>query len=108
MSYYDPYELALETRDVSILEVGSSPVPKQVSPESCREGLREAGARRALARMLAAEAALDLADWVRAAHEQGLSVTEIARLGRLTRRSVYIMLEGASSGRGLEPPGTGL
>lgn len=88
----DAYDLALEMRDASIFATGTSPVAKRVNTESCRDGLREAGTRRALAGRLHADAMLDLADWVRASKEQGLSIVEIARLSGLSRPTVYELL----------------
>lgn len=88
----DSYALAVEARDVSIFDVGSSPVAKHVSPDSCRDGLREAGARRQLAERLRNDAMLDLADWITVARTHGLEVTEIARLAGVTRQTVYTII----------------
>lgn len=84
----DPYTLAVETRDTSIFAARRAPGGTHVSPESCRDGLREAGARRQLAEILRAEAMLDLTDWIAAAH-QHMSIVEIARLAGVSRVTVY-------------------
>lgn len=65
---------------------------KVASPDSCRKGLREASARRALADRLRDEAISDLADWSRASRKQGLTVTEIAEIIGVTRPTVYALL----------------
>jgi pyocin large subunit-like protein len=88
----DPYRRAVEERDLGIFEVGSSPTAKIVLPDSARQGIAEAGARRALAEHLRAEAMIDLADWVRAGREVGLTISEMARLAGVTRVTVYAML----------------
>ena len=88
----DPYRRAVEERDVGIFSVGSSPIAKTVLPDSARQGIAEAGARRALAERLRAEAMIDLADWVRAGRGVGLTISEMARLAGVTRVTVYAML----------------
>ncbi len=88
----DPYWRAVEERDRGIFEGGSSPTAKTVLPDSARQGIAEAGARRALAEQLRAEAMIDLADWCRAGRRAGLTISEMARLARVTRVTVYAML----------------
>jgi hypothetical protein len=88
----DPYALMLEARDVSLFETGTSPNGKIVSSDSCRDGLREASARRQLAQRLEADAMIDLADWIQAAHQQGISKAEIARVAMVSRTTVHQIL----------------
>jgi DNA-binding transcriptional ArsR family regulator len=91
-AWLEPYRRAVEERDLGIFEVGSSPVAKTVLPDSARQGIAEAAARRALADRLRAEAMLDLADWLRAGHDAGLTVAEMARIAGLSRPTVYALL----------------
>jgi len=88
----DPYWRAVEERDLGIFQVGSSPIAKVILPDSARQGIAEAGARRALAEHLRAEAMIDLTDWLRAGREVGLTISEMARLARVTSETVYAML----------------
>lgn len=60
--------------------------------EAHRAGLIAAGAKRAQAETLRAQAMAELAIWVRAGKEQGLPIAEIARLAGLTRQTVYTIL----------------
>jgi len=77
-------------RDTSAFETATSPRAKRgLTPDHCRAGLREAGLRRHIAERLRADAMIDLADWMRAAREAGLSVSEIAKMAGATRQTVY-------------------
>ena len=87
-------EAAVETRDTSIFEPGSSPEHKArpLHPDSIRAGLLEAGARRQLAQRLEADATVDLIAWVRAAHEAGWEIKRIAEHAGVTRATIYAWL----------------
>ncbi|MGH2761397.1 MAG: helix-turn-helix domain-containing protein [Thermoleophilaceae bacterium] len=56
---------------------------------ACRDGLRKAGAQRADAERRRAKTMADLADWTRAAAEQGISIVEIAKLSGVSRPTIY-------------------
>lgn len=89
-------EEVIAARDVDVFDTGTSPAGKKsLTPEHCRDGLAEAGTRRALAERLRAEAMLDLSDWIRAAVDAGLDKSEIARLAGVTRQTVYSTLGSA-------------
>lgn len=59
-----------------------------------RVRLAEAGARRADAETRREDAMRDLAALVREAHEDGLTVVEIADLAGVSRPTVYALLRG--------------
>lgn len=84
-------ERVLAARDVSVFGVGSSPegAPGPDHPESIETGLIEAGTRLALAGRLRADAMTDLAAWMRVARAEGMLITRIAKLGGVTRPTVY-------------------
>jgi predicted transcriptional regulator len=68
-------------------------------PDDVRQGLREARQRRSDAERARAEAMADTAAWLIAGDETQLSVSELARLSGLTRRTVYALLrEQAADG----------
>lgn len=81
---------AVEMMDESWLSQGSSPIGKDLGPvpemrrETITRGLIESGARRAIAERHRANAVLDLADWVRAARAEGMSLRHIARLAQVS------------------------
>ena len=87
-------EEAVATRDVDVFATGTSAVHKRaaLTPGHCREGLTEAGTRRALAERLRAEAMLDLSGWIKAAAGVGMDKSEVARLAGVTRQTVYSAL----------------
>lgn len=68
-------------------------------PEDVREGLTETKRRRAAAERDRAEAMADTREWLAAGHEAGLTVTELAALAGLTRRTVYTVLDGRNARR---------
>lgn len=57
-----------------------------------RDGLAAAGQRRAAAERERAEAMSDLTEWIRAAVGAGMEKSDIARLGRVSRQTVYAAL----------------
>jgi predicted transcriptional regulator len=67
-------------------------------PDDVREGLREATQRRCDAERTRAEAMADTAAWLVAGEEAQLSVSELARLSDLTRRTVYALLREQAAG----------
>lgn len=79
---------AVDHRDVGIFEVGGAPSASP-HPDSIRVGLIEAGARRQLADRLKADASMDLAAWCRAAHEAGISISEMSRLSGASRPAIH-------------------
>lgn len=85
---------AIDARDTSIFEPGSSPEHKArpLHPDSILTGLLEAGARRRLAQRLEADATVDLIAWVRAAHEAGWEIKRIAEHAGVTRATIYAWL----------------
>lgn len=87
-------EHAVEARDTGLFDVGSSPEHKArpLHPDSILTGLLEAGARRQLAQRLEADATSDLTAWVRAAHEAGWEIKQIAELAGVTRATIYAWL----------------
>jgi len=93
-------DAAIDARDTSIFEQGSSPEHKArpLHPDSIRAGLLEAGARRRLAQRLEADATIDLAAWVRAAHEAGWEIKQTAELAGVTRATVYAWLGSRGDG----------
>lgn len=81
---------AVARHDVEIFGVGSSPEHKSLATiEDIEAGLIESGARRALGRLLAADAMIDVAAWMRAADEAGIDRKRIARLAACSRQTVY-------------------
>ena len=84
-------EQALATLDADVFDAATSPRGRRRAPRpgEVGQGLEEAGTRLALARRLAAHAALDLADWAREAAGEGMSVSEIARRAGVSRQTVY-------------------
>lgn len=85
---------AVEARDTGLFDVGSSPEHKArpLHPDSIRTGLLESGARRQLAQRLEADATVDLTAWVRAAHEAGWEIKQIAEHAGVTRATIYAWL----------------
>ena len=82
-------------RNTEVFEAATSPTGKRgLTPDHCREGLREAGLRRHVADRLRADAMADLADWMRAARTAGISISEIAQLAGTTRQTVYTLTAG--------------
>lgn len=61
-------------------------------PDDIAKGLRAAAVRRADAEQGRAAAMADTVAWLLAGHEMQLSVTRLARLSGLTRKSVYAIL----------------
>lgn len=92
----DAYHTAVEDRDTSIFDAGSWPASKHVTADDCRDGLREACARRTLAEALRADAMADIATWAAAGQHAGLAIAEIARLGGVTRQTVYTLAARSS------------
>lgn len=84
-------EEILATLDTAAFDAGTSPRGRRrdARRREIEHGLDEAGTRLALARRLAAHAALDLADWAGEAEREGVSVAEIARRAGVTRQTVY-------------------
>ena len=88
---------AVETRDVGLFGVDSSP-GRSPHPDSILTGLLEAGARRQLAQRLKADATGELIAWVRAAHEAGWEIKRIAELAGVTRATIYAWLGSRGDG----------
>lgn len=81
-------------RDTRVFDRAASPTARRgLTPDHCREGLREAGLRRHVADRLRADAMADLADWMRAAREAGIAISEIAELAGATRQTVYTLTQ---------------
>ena len=93
-------ELVLASRDFDVFGVASSPRHKHVGGdlanaadrENIEVGLIEAGTRRALAQLLAADAMIDIADWIRVADDAGMPRKRIAQLAGVSRPTVYAVL----------------
>ena len=89
----------IDERNLEILDGGSNPIgrveklaPNAATTEDIELALVENGARRTLARLIAADASADLEDWVRAADRNGVSRSRIARLAGLSRPAVYTIV----------------
>lgn len=111
-------ELVLASHDIDVFGVGSSPRGKHVGRdltnaadrENIEVGLIEAGTRRALALLLAANAMIDIADWIRVADEAGMPRKRIAQLAGVSRPTVYAVIgitaddEDEDTGGARQPP----
>ncbi len=67
-------------------------------PDDVREGLREATQRRCQAERDRADAMLDLAAWVIAGAEAGVSKTEMAATTGLSRETIHQIIRAAPAG----------
>lgn len=84
---------AVDRLDLSLFETAASPEHKAPPTiEGAELGLVEAGARRALARRLAADAMSDIGAWVCAADSAGVERKRIAHLAAISRQGVYDIL----------------
>jgi hypothetical protein len=81
-----------------------TPAAEAHDPDRCRAGLREAAARRAAAAGEQRAATVELGVWCARASSAGLSVTEIARLGEISRETTYRLLERERTPNGAVTP----
>ena len=81
-------------RDLDIFGNGGPPGRGPHHPDDIQVGMREAGERRTLAKILDADASKDAAAWARVAKESGVSISEIADATGATRQTVYVWLKG--------------
>lgn len=87
--------------DLDLLLTGSSPEGKldnlpfdsAATIEDIEIGLIESGARRTLARRLAADAMIDVTAWARTADQAGIERKRIADLCGITRKTLYDLLK---------------
>ncbi len=85
---------AVARHDVGLFEAGTSPVHEALGTiDGIEQALVSAGARRALARLLASDAMADVATWMRAADAAGVDRKRIARLAACSRQTVYDNLD---------------
>ncbi len=103
-------ELVLTSHDIDVFGVGSSPRHKHVGRdlsnpadrENIEVGLIEAGTRRALAQLLAADAMIDITDWIRVADEAGMPRKRIADLAGVSRPTVYEIIGATADDKDAE------
>jgi hypothetical protein len=96
-------ELTLQMRDTGIFGVSTSPegILRVSSIRECEEGMLEASARVRLAERLRAEAMVDLGAWVRTGVLVGIPKRRAARLGGISRATVYAICDQRGDGNSL-------